>query len=556
MNRPRVSPALLATTLSALLLGACGSGDKQASQTPQAQAQVQKAPAPQPFNSTVCVNGHCAVIDQNATLLVPFEGGEYDTFAPFLMKDTMLLHRDEQWQLLDTRTKAPLKTLGKDLYQLSPGYFGFGADGKIGIMDFHGTQVQPARFDDVFVGGNGQYIGYELNGKNGILDAHGKQLTDALYDTLIVRQDFAKRNGWVIGERGDQHWIISLKDGTQKQVSYGDMDEMQDNHMVVTSPDHLHKGLVDANGNLTIPLKYDLLGTPAEGLVSFREKNDGPCGYMDYTGKVVIEPRFGDCMPFGKKGALARTNEGGDGATRKYGVIDRTGAWLVQPTYDYAGEAGRSMLGMLDHVPGYASVFKEVSTFAYTYGIYDLNQGRELIPTTYKQLGMLTPDRFVFSGADAPMINVTMLGQSDSTPAVGLMDASGKVLLKPEHYTDIQLDDSGHYLRARDGLENAHVALFDLDGKPLIAPEWQELAIDKDDAVILGYDIDGTGDDAVHMLRAAYDLNGKPLFAVKHTECGAEQLVDGSGKVIWPADPKPYCPTADAKTQAQPTTDG
>lgn len=556
MNRPRVSPALLATTLSALLLGACGSGDKLTADAPQAQAQEQKTPPPQPFNSTICVNGHCAVIDQNASLLVPFDNDEYDSYGSFPMKDTMLLQKGEQWQLLDAKTKAPLKTLGKDLYQLSPGYFGFGADGKMGIMDFHGNEVQPARFDDLFVGGDGQYIGYELNGKNGILDAHGKQLTDALYDTLIMRQDFAKRGGWVIGERGEQQWAISLKDGTQKQVTYADMDEMQDGHMVVTSRDHMHKGLVDASGTLTIPLKYDLLGTPSEGLVSFREKNDGPCGYMDYTGKVVIEPSYGDCMPFGKKGALARTNEGADGATKKYGVIDRTGVWVVQPTYDYAGEAGRSMLGMLDHVPGYASVFKEVSTFSYTYGIYDLNQGRELIPTTYKQLGMLTPERFVFSGADAPMINVTMLGQSDATPAVGLMDATGKVLLKPEHFTDIQLDNSGQYLRARDGLENAHVALLNLDGKQLIAPEWQDISINKDDAVILGYDLDGTGDDAVHMLRAAYDLQGKPLFTIKHTQCGAEQLVDGNGKVIWPADPKPYCPTADAKDPVQPTTDG
>jgi len=546
MKRHHVSPSLLAASLG-LLLSACGSGDKPAADA--APAKQQQAPAPLPFVGTLCVNGRCAVIDQAAALHVPFESDLYDSYGSFLMNDTMLLQKDDQWELLDARTKAPLKTLGKDIYELAPGYFGFTRDGKAGVMDYHGNEVQPARFDDVFSGGDGQYIGYELNGKNGILDAHGKQLTEAVYDTLIVRQDFSKRGGFVIGERGEQHWAISLKDGSQQQVAYGDLDEMQDGHMVATSPDHMHKGLVDAGGKLTIPLKYDLLGTPGEGLVSFREKNDGPCGYLDYAGKVVIEPRFADCMPFGKKGALAKTSEG-DSATRKYGVIDRTGAWLVQPTYDYAGEAGRSMLGMLDHLPGYASVFKEVTTFSYTYGIYDLNQGRELVPTTYKQIGMLTPDRFVFSGADAPMITVSMLGQSDSTPAVGVMDASGKVLLKPEHFVDLQIDGSGHYLIGRDGLENSHVALLDLDGKQLIAPEWQELTIDNDRHVILGYDRDGDGDDAVRMLRAAYDMNGKTLFAIRHTECGAEQLVDGNGKVIWPADPKPYCPKAVPQAQA------
>ena len=547
MKRHHLSPSLLAASL-AMLLSACGSGDKPAAAAPQAQQQ--EAPAPQPFEGTICVNGHCAVIDQTASLHVPFENNQYDAYGSFLMNDTMLLKKDEQWQLVDAKTKTPLKTLGKDIYELAPGYFGFTHDGQAGVMDYRGNEIQPARFDDVFSGGEGQYIGYELNGKNGILDAHGKQLTDAVYDTLIVRQDFSKRGGLVIGERGEQHWAISLKDGTQKQVDYGDMEEMRDGHMVVNSPDHMHKGLADATGALTIPLKYDLIGAPGEGLVSFREKSDSPCGYMDYTGKVVIEPRFADCMPFGKKGALAKTSEGSDNASKKYGVIDRTGAWIVQPTYDYAGEAGRSMLGMLDHLPGYASVFREVSTFSYTYGIFDLNQGRELVPATYKQIGMLTPDLFVFSGADAPMISVTMLGQSDSTPAVGVMDVTGKVRLKPEHFIDLQLDESGHYLRARDGLDNGHVALLDLDGKQLIAPQWQELTIDRDRNVILGYDRDGDGDDAVRMLRAAYDLQGKPLFTIRRTDCGAEQLVDGNGKVIWPADPKPYCPKADAQPQA------
>jgi hypothetical protein len=547
MYRPHPTGSLLAASLAALLLGACGSGDK----TAPATAQQPQTPAPQAFNSTICVNGHCGVIDQSATLLVPFDNHEYDTYASFLMQDTMLLQKGEQWLLLDVKNKAPIKTLDKDIYLATPGYFGFGRDGKVGVMDFHGNEVQPARFDSIFTGGDGQYIGYELNGKEGILDAHGKQLTEAVYDSLVVRQDFASRGDWVLGERGDQHWAISLKDGTQKQVEYGDMDKMQDGHMVVTSPDRMYRGLVDATGTITIAPKYNLIGTPSEGLVSFREKSTGPCGYMDYQGKVVIAPRFADCLPFGKKGALAKTKEGDDSSPRKYGVIDRTGAWLVQPTYEYAGEAGRSLLGLLGHVPGYGSVFKQITPFSYTYGIYDLNQGRELVAPTYSQIGVLTPERLVFSSNDSPTVNITMLGQTEPTPAVGVMDASGKVLLKPNHFTDIKLDDSGNYLIARDGAEDAHEALLDLDGKQLIAPQWQDLVIDQDRHIVLGYDEEGDGDDAQRMLRAAYDLKGHPLFAIRHTECGAEQLVDGHGKVIWPADPKPYCKQADPQAEAE-----
>lgn len=541
-----LSPRLLFVASLAVLLSACYSDGKSADQT-----QQPKVPAPQPFNSAICVNDSCAVIDQTAALLVPFDSDQYDAYASFPMNDTMLLQQGNTWQLADVKTKTPIKTLGENIYDLVPGYFAFTHDGKVGAMDYHGNEVQPARYDDMFSVRDGQYIGYELNGKNGILDVHGKHLTDALYDSLTLRQDFSKRGGLVIGTRGNQNWIINLKDGSQKKADYSEIGEMQDGHMVVTSPDFKSKGLIDASGTLTIPAKYNWLGIPSEGLVSFREKYDSSCGYMDYTGKIVIEPRFADCMPFSKKGAFAKASGGVNRDNSKYGVIDRSGAWMMQPTYNYAQEAGLGTLGMINYVPGYASVFKKESTFSYTAGIYDLNNGRELVPTTYKQVGVLTPDRFVFSRVDTPMITVTMLGQSELIPAVGVMDAAGKVLAKPEQFINIKLDESGHYLRAIDGLDKkSHVALLNLDGKQLIAPEWQELVIDRDRNVVFGYDQVGEGDNAVRMLRAAYDLQGRPLFAIKHTHCGAEQLVAGNGKVIWPVDPTPYCPVEETQAQA------
>ena len=165
-----------------MLLSACYSDGKSADQT-----QQPKVPAPQPFNSAICVNDSCAVIDQTAALLVPFDSDQYDAYASFPMNDTMLLQQGNTWQLADVKTKTPIKTLGENIYDLVPGYFAFTHDGKVGAMDYHGNEVQPARYDDMFSVRDGQYIGYELNGKNGILDVHGKHLTDALYDSLTLR---------------------------------------------------------------------------------------------------------------------------------------------------------------------------------------------------------------------------------------------------------------------------------------------------------------------------------------------------------------------------------
>ncbi|MFC4764843.1 WG repeat-containing protein [Dyella koreensis] len=541
--------SLLAASVAALLLSACGSsGDKPAAAEPAAQA---KPPAPAAFNVALCVNDDCGVVDQAANVLIPFKN-DYDNFSPFLMKDTLLVQKDEQWLLLDAKTRQPIKTLSGDIYTVTPGYFGFERDGKIGLMDYQGNEVVAPRFDSVFSGGEDQYINYQVGEKSGVIDVHGKQLTDAVYDSMVVREDLDTRGGLITADRGDQKWLINLKDGSQKQVEYGSLGEINDGHMVAAAPDHIRSGLTDANGTLVVPVKYEWMGLPSEGLVAFREKSAEPCGYMDYTGKVVIEPRFVQCEPFGKKGALAKLqSDDSNPAKNKFGMIDRSGAWLVQPSYDAVGEAEHTLLGMLGHKQGYGSIFRQADAFSYLSGIFDLDQGREIIPATYQQVGVLTPQRFVFSGADAPKINVSILGQVTPVPALGVMDAAGKVLTKPETFADIRLDKTGRYLVARDGEEQPHEALLDLDGNQLIAPQWHELHIDTQRNIILGYDLRGTGDDAVRVMRAAYDLQGKTLFTVKHTDCGADQLVDGSGKVIWPQDVKPYCKSAEQQASTE-----
>jgi hypothetical protein len=49
-------------------------------------------------------------------------------------------------------------------------------------------------------------------------------------------------------------------------------------------------GLIDTKGEVRLPFCFDDLGDASEGMVRF--ERDGRWGYLDTTGKVVIEPRF------------------------------------------------------------------------------------------------------------------------------------------------------------------------------------------------------------------------------------------------------------------------
>ncbi|MDR2626015.1 MAG: hypothetical protein LBC37_06745, partial [Zoogloeaceae bacterium] len=149
---------------------------------------------------------------------------------------------------------------------------------------------------------------------------------------------------------------------------------------------------------------------------------------------------------------------------------------------------------------------------------------------------VLTDRILGFSTAESPKVSVS---EFDSLPAIGLMDYTGKVLLPPERFTMIRLDASEKFLLA---VTQGKQALIGLDGKEIIAPEWQKLETNTALGLVFAYerwqDADGNG---VDILRAAYDFKGKPLFAIRTNPCGAEILLDGDGKPLWPQDATPYC---------------
>ncbi|AKF97726.1 TPA: WG repeat-containing protein [Pseudomonas aeruginosa] len=536
----RIGRNTLAVSVSTLLLSACNQGDD--APKPAAVAPQPAAPSMAALSIPLCLNGQCAVIDQDAKLLVPFDN-DYDNIVASAYQGTLMAAREERWNLIQAKDgKVVLRDdIGEALSLLTPNLYGFVRDGKYGVVDGQGKEVQAPRFDDIYPNSANEFIIYEIDGKRGILDAKGKQLTEALYDTTLVNGSVAEHGGLISAERGEEKWIINLATGEQKAVAYESLGDLHDG---VMSASVIGKGsqLVDAKGDVVGGgQSYDYLGTPANGLVAFREKYDSPCGYLDYQGKVAIAAQFAGCGAFGKQGGLAQQRME-DGSSGKYGLIDRSGAWKVQPQYDSADSAGLTALGYTVDVPGLAAVGVSTGLFSADFGIFNLDEGSEWVKPGYAQIGALGNDLFVVAKKGGPQKTVSFMGSESQVPVVGLMDRSGKMLLEPGELISIQSAYDGRFLEALDGMDNAaHTVLLDRQGRTLVPALWQKLEVNPQQGYILGYEVSGTGDEATETLRALYDLNGKPRFTVATTDCGAEQLLDGNGKAIWPQDPTPYC---------------
>ncbi len=163
----------LILSLSALTLVGCKE------ETSPKTAAVAAAPAPAAMVMPICANGECAVLDQDGKVLVSADN-DYDAVVALPLDKTFLFAKDGTWNLSSADGKQTLKAaFTDDLRLLTPGYFGFGQDGKLGIIDQSGKQIQPPRFDDLYVGGNDDFIVYEIGGKRGILSAKGEVVTEA-----------------------------------------------------------------------------------------------------------------------------------------------------------------------------------------------------------------------------------------------------------------------------------------------------------------------------------------------------------------------------------------
>jgi len=187
-------------------------------------------------------------------------------------------------------------------------------------------------------------------------------------------------------------------------------------------------------------------------------------GYIDSTGKVIIQPHFLSGEDFSEGLANVRL-EG------TYGYINATGEWAIAPQYDYAAPFSQGLAVVyLDGIAGcidkkgvfivkplYANItsFEKgqafVETFSRKKGIID-KQGSLIVDTAFSSI--------------EPFVDGYSIVAGDSTrEQFGVIDSTGKLLVNYGKYQLIEVNEGGYFRVHFKKKERGYTGFVDHSGK-------------------------------------------------------------------------------------------
>ena len=219
-------------------------------------------------------------------------------------------------------------------------------------------------------------------------------------------------------------------------------------------------GYVDQTGALVLSLPSEINGGEFhEGVATIFNFEGKPLRVIDTEGKTVfICDQFSDIGSFYNGVAVARDLMG------KYGLIDKNGAWIVNPQYDYMDD------------PRGNTVIVNLGDYD---GVIDL-AGNEIIPCTYSDISY--QDAYT-DGVRTRDEHPLFLLSTDSDEE-GLADENGTILIQPQEQFDLTGDFSDGvccaiYYPYKDKPIPLDVpipkGLVDLSGQELTGPIYEEV---------------------------------------------------------------------------------
>jgi len=304
---------------------------------------------------------------------------------------------DEKGEVVFNKTYASVSVFSEGLAWVSPNNSYPTAIDKNGKEQF---SIKNAERVKIFKDGLSAYsVKDSISEKWGFVDSSGKTVIQPqFYDTGNFSEDLcAVKNE-------DGNWKYIDKKGVVKfQQSFRTASDFLNGKTIVSDNFEEKFGLINSEGSVVLEPTLDSIVYDKK---DFLVKKEGKWGWIDATGKMLIEPKFEDAFPFGENDlAVVKLNG-------LYGFIDKKGVTKIdfqfQKAYSFSGETAyvvQKNVGSLIDKKGNAVVknkFSGISEDLITY-LNNGNSSYEIIKTDYfdvagilKEINVNNPGNFKF----------------------------------------------------------------------------------------------------------------------------------------------------------------
>ncbi|MFC0212446.1 WG repeat-containing protein [Paenibacillus chartarius] len=313
-------------------------------------------------------------------------------------------------------------------------------DNKWGFVDGHGNLVIPCIYDDAESFSDG-LAWVKKNGNWGYIDKKGNNVLPFKYaqkkdiTSEIVRVTVSADYSQGVYDKVSRTFI--LNEDTYDDIQYGDgLFEVRKNGK---------NNFVNMSGQVVIPysaLKDRLIDAPFHnGLAQLREESKEDdywrLGFIDKGGKTVIPPKYRKVGTYFSEGVIA-VSENWDRTTQSgtFRLIDKTGE-------DVLGKDLGVFSDVSPFINGRAVVTKyDAQTKRYLSGLID-KSGKLIIPVQYNSIDYVKSSYDSSDGSvkyepyQNGLIFIKKLADKYKNYYVGVTDAGGNVLIKPDKYVGL-----------------------------------------------------------------------------------------------------------------------
>jgi hypothetical protein len=305
------------------------------------------------------------------------------------------------------------------------------SDEKWGYIDNQGKYVVNPQFKSAYLFTDGIAVVESSDGKFGYIGVDGKFIINPTYK---FASNFSEGLAFVASENGFPTCIN--KKGETKFVlkEAAIVGVFIDGLAFIQVKDKY--GFIDNTGKTVINPQFESIGDFSEGLAAVSTKKDKDSeavwGFIDKTGKIIINPQFKSAGTFLDGKALVS-----DG--KKYGYIDKKGLYVINPQFDEAESFSEGLAAIKQgETWGFINTdgkivinpqFEAVSSFKN--GLAAVRSGKENWGYIDKEGKFAVNPQFKaagqFFGEYAPVV---------SGDKIGLINKQGKYVVNPQ-FSDI-----------------------------------------------------------------------------------------------------------------------